>query len=718
MLDSEKAIFGDNNVIVVSVISARQVEKTAGEMRRRDDDGFATKSRNYGVEAYYVLPSDVARKCVSTCMFASTVDPRNDQLLYILKDQAPVIVHTSKGTNFGYRESNDFDQNVDALLTVFGRDCPVYHFQFAHNAVDGAAYIKIMPSGEKLVRDYGIWNKVVRNDSAFGNDRTIVNQIRRKPWRQWEPELESRLPAYDEGVLADIDAFLSMKSRRIGQNEQEDVFEDDGCMELTDAEQEILDEQDFGGQIRESVNRVVSARFDLTPDEERAGNVYDSNGWNMLEFQGRVGGDRFADGHALLKVFSQILYFRDRDFTGYSDARPKFANSPGFAEFAADAFQPAGFIVGFDLREGKTVTDIDSAIKQLRSGKPGRAALTADEVKNADGLEIDLDNVQEKPSVAWHEVKAGETVPAKDAFLFDYAMMVVPTKKFVYSAHIDSMNMDDKLSYDDQVVSDRPLSIEQIFTDLWKRVPKGFNVSPDMKRAHEEFNRKVKAIEDAGLDKAETAIRLMQIPFPVIKELYYGSSDDGIAIVPTKEMCEKLAEEGTAAGYFENDSATELKFNKIASDRIWVRSVVAPGFSESEKEPNIKPFFKENERPVEESEQFVRTFEIESVEFDKDWQQIRALESREDEADVLEAVADEMNRAEAFAFPTEVQVFVESPDISEDDLKEVVLDKFNSDNGFVLYPAVSCEFKEELDESSSPLSAEAVRQADGLPFFS
>jgi len=53
---------GKDTIVVVSAVGSRMVPKKPGEARRRDDDGFADKSRNYGVEAYYLTDAATAKR--------------------------------------------------------------------------------------------------------------------------------------------------------------------------------------------------------------------------------------------------------------------------------------------------------------------------------------------------------------------------------------------------------------------------------------------------------------------------------------------------------------------------------------------------------------------------------------------------------------------------------------------------------------------------------
>ena len=69
---------GKDTIIVIGTVSQKWVPKKQTEMRRRDDNGFGDKSKNYGVEAYYLVDRPTAEKLTSTCLFYSTVDPEDD----------------------------------------------------------------------------------------------------------------------------------------------------------------------------------------------------------------------------------------------------------------------------------------------------------------------------------------------------------------------------------------------------------------------------------------------------------------------------------------------------------------------------------------------------------------------------------------------------------------------------------------------------------------
>lgn len=117
---SEKDFAGKDTIIVISAITGRRVEKTAAQKARdaRDpnafDDGYAV--RPMGAEMYYLTDRATADDLVSTDLFYSSVRPESEQLFFKLRNLSPVIVHTtgtrgSRSTNFGYRESNEFEDN-------------------------------------------------------------------------------------------------------------------------------------------------------------------------------------------------------------------------------------------------------------------------------------------------------------------------------------------------------------------------------------------------------------------------------------------------------------------------------------------------------------------------------------------------------------------------------------------------------------------------------
>ena len=158
----ESDFAGKDTVIVVGVVSQKMVQKKEKEMRRRDDDGFSDKSRNYGVEAYYLVDKATADRLMSTCLFFSTVDPEQDQIMYMLKGMEPVVVHRSAGTNFGYRTSNEFDQNCanlkQVMEAVFGaKDVKIFSFRAAWNSGRNRSY---RSDSKLLFQEYGVWESV------------------------------------------------------------------------------------------------------------------------------------------------------------------------------------------------------------------------------------------------------------------------------------------------------------------------------------------------------------------------------------------------------------------------------------------------------------------------------------------------------------------------------------------------------------------------------
>lgn len=214
---SEKDFDGRNNIVVVSVVTSVQVPKTEKELRRRDDDGFGTKSRNTGVEAYYLTDDRTAADLVSGCLFYSNVEPKAGQIMEKLKSLRPVVVHRSKGTNFGYRESNDFDRNCASLAqvmkAVFGAgDVRIWHFQSAHN--DGLRQTLRIGPDAVAVRDYGTWYSVVLDDStSAGNRREVVNVVKTVPYSAYSKELAALAGAYDASADASFREFVMMPSK-------------------------------------------------------------------------------------------------------------------------------------------------------------------------------------------------------------------------------------------------------------------------------------------------------------------------------------------------------------------------------------------------------------------------------------------------------------------------------------------------------------------------
>lgn len=231
--DNEK-----NAIIVVGASTSQYVEMSPGEAKRAmAKNGYAGKGGMKplidAVEAYYIVPEKEASDLTATTLFFSNVDPEGDQLLYKLMKLKPVIVHTTSrghGTDFGMRESNDFNDNVQALKLVFGEETPVYHFSTSRN--DGWRYdcaISDQTGKEDgkhkfLFADYGIWQKVTIKNDAFGNDREVLAAEKVMKWPEYSKMLKNKESAWRDNY-ADFDAYMKMKSKRLGQNE-DDVDEE------------------------------------------------------------------------------------------------------------------------------------------------------------------------------------------------------------------------------------------------------------------------------------------------------------------------------------------------------------------------------------------------------------------------------------------------------------------------------------------------------------
>ena len=192
-------------------------------MRRRDDDGFSDKSRNYGVEAYYLVDKATADRLMSTCLFFSTVDPEQDQIMYMLKGVEPVVVHRSAGTNFGYRTSNEFDQNCanlkQVMEAVFGaKDVKVFSFRAAWNSGRNRSY---RSDSKLLFQEYGVWESVELPETETAvSSMEIVKQAPYQSFRQYGQKLAAMKDKFVDRY-ADFEAFLTMKSRPFSLSEQD-----------------------------------------------------------------------------------------------------------------------------------------------------------------------------------------------------------------------------------------------------------------------------------------------------------------------------------------------------------------------------------------------------------------------------------------------------------------------------------------------------------------
>ena len=202
----------EKTLIVIGATGKKLVKKSAAQMRSKFDDGFEFASKNTGCEAYYVVKNSFVEKLLKTNLFWSNVDPGEPQILNMLNEAGlqPVAVHRSGGTNFGYTESNDFNDICEHIGRKFGTK-RILHFQTASNDLcRQSAWI----DGKCACRAFGMWqDKVLRNGYA-GNDSKLVgpDPVLRSHNKGWLETLTAKAKTGidDNGAMAE---FLKLKTK-------------------------------------------------------------------------------------------------------------------------------------------------------------------------------------------------------------------------------------------------------------------------------------------------------------------------------------------------------------------------------------------------------------------------------------------------------------------------------------------------------------------------
>ena len=149
--------------------------------------------------------------------------------------------------------------------------------------------------------------------------------------------------------------------------------------------------------------------------------------------------------------------------------------------------------------------------------------------------------------------------------------------KHIYTLKVTSMNNDDTLEYDDQLLSDKPLSFNELVSWFWPKIPKGYGV--ENMSFIEAGKKYVKSLADAK-DKftrtgnAEALEKVMEIPFPVIHLSYGNSKSDMIQMTPIEHEFDELTKKGIPAALVTSDNDSQLKFNKFATDKIYVTQII------------------------------------------------------------------------------------------------------------------------------------------------
>lgn len=224
--------------------------------------------------------------------------------------------------------------------------------------------------------------------------------------------------------------------------------------------------------------------------------------------------------------------------------------------------------------------------KKLSESEPGST-------QNQFDFEVD-DLSSEEPE--WQELKPEQIVKCDDAYLFGYDFPK-NEKVYKYSAHIESLNKDPELEYDDQVTSDHPLSTKEIFDKLWPEAARRYHISSHMPTAHRLLNQQLEDIKRNASSEEEFVTKLRTIAFPEITDLFYGdAAEDGIHIVPNEELFKMLTDKQIPAGYVDSEETTEIKFNKYATDKIYIEMMigkVSESLQESKEVKEMKNKLKE-----------------------------------------------------------------------------------------------------------------------------
>lgn len=224
-----KEEFEDENfaIIVIGASMHSYREMSSKEYTRSRANNYYYKGqvvpRIHATEQYYVMPRAEAESLTKTCLFFSTVDPENDQLLYKLKKYTPVIIQRSAhgiyNTDFGMTSSNAFQDNIAALHTIFGEDCPVYIFRTSKN--DGMRYSTHF-NNSFLSQDYGIWDilKSYKNNCISIETINVINPVPSQCNKVKELQLNKKQLRDNSDFLN----YLNNKSKKLSMNENDDVF--------------------------------------------------------------------------------------------------------------------------------------------------------------------------------------------------------------------------------------------------------------------------------------------------------------------------------------------------------------------------------------------------------------------------------------------------------------------------------------------------------------
>lgn len=298
-----------------------------------------------------------------------------------------------------------------------------------------------------------------------------------------------------------------------------------------------------------------------------------------------------------------------------------------------------------------------------------------------------------------------------------------------YSAHAVSMNGDADLEFEAEIVSDKPLSLEEIYERMWEKVPAAYGLPKDRKQAMKDFKvtmtdlmKKADAAKRSGDGDTMTALQdeLRKHPFPQIDQLTYGEGpgEATIRLAQNPGEFDALTKQGVPAAAFspkpdpEFEKAlrangmkpedfplpppgyaetAEMRFNAPASDILMARRVIANEDLSIGKDLLGRPYLKEGEGSA-----FV--VNVESAEFEKDWAQYSALISRgELESEVAYQYADDLKAAEEIDFPVRLEVSAESGEEDDEAVARCLREKY----GLQLVLVTDIEWNQDLDESAA-----------------
>ena len=164
-----------------------------------------------------------------------------------------------------------------------------------------------------------------------------------------------------------------------------------------------------------------------------------------------------------------------------------------------------------------------------------------------------------------------EYEPANADYWNDYEFPESPMK-YTYSAKVKSTNDDKSFDTTISVESPTKLTPKQIYSRLWNKIYRKYNVNSDMKKADAEYEASLnKYHKDHPNDSIFDAMSNLP-PFPEMEKLMYGPAEVGIPIVSV-EMLDTLQANDVPAIAFEDDTSSEFIMNDLAKEIIETREL-------------------------------------------------------------------------------------------------------------------------------------------------